>query len=60
MYLINYIKSDGKEIILSCESEFDLRSILLKLADRLTIGTVLYFNVERLKWKIIPLLATKW
>lgn len=49
MYLITYIKLDGKEITLSCESGFDLKSILLSLTDRLTIGTVLSFNVERLE-----------
>lgn len=46
MYLLTYIKQDGKRIEMLCNSTSEVRNMINTLSDRIAIGRIIAFNVE--------------
>ena len=46
MYLMTYIKHDGKQIDLVCNSVSELRSMINSLSDMISTNKIISFNVE--------------
>jgi len=46
MYLMTYIKHDGKQIEMICSSVTELRSMINSLSNMISTNKIISFNVE--------------
>jgi len=46
MYILAYIKQDGKQIEIICNSVIELRSMINSLSDMISTNKIISFNVE--------------